>query len=118
LGGKIGGRLGKYASRLFEIELEGLSPEDQEFEIAKRFVRFSGAAAKNAIHKSRRMHPAKATRIGFKQAAKQHAPGMLKKVRRSVGGASRRRPARSGSARGVSSGRWMRKGNRIVLLGL
>lgn len=121
LGGALGGKLGKAASRFFEIELEGLSPEDQEFEIARRFVRFSGAAARNAMKNTRRMPPAAATKVGFKQAARKHAPGMLK-PRRPAGHQRKRRPAKArraaGGATGITSGRWLRKGNRIVLLGM
>ena len=38
------------ASNLFEMELEGLSQEDREFEAAKQFVRFASEAVKNADH--------------------------------------------------------------------
>jgi hypothetical protein len=37
------------AARYFGLELEGLSPEDQEFEAARRFIRFAGEAARNAV---------------------------------------------------------------------
>jgi len=48
LGASIGGKLGSMASNLFEMELEGLSQEDREFEAAKQFVRFASEAVKNA----------------------------------------------------------------------
>jgi len=33
---------------LLGFEYEALAPEDQEFEVARRFVRFAGASARNA----------------------------------------------------------------------
>src|SRR5262245_9427640 len=47
-GADIAGQLTAAAGRYFGLELEGLSPEDQEFEAAKAFVRFAGEAVKNA----------------------------------------------------------------------
>ena len=47
IGAKIGGGIGGFATRAFGLELEGLSAEDQEFELSKAFVRFAGAAAKS-----------------------------------------------------------------------
>src|SRR5689334_10004420 len=45
VGGVVGGKL---AGSLLGLELEGLSYEDQEFEVARQIVRLSGAAARNA----------------------------------------------------------------------
>lgn len=36
------------AARMFGVELEGMSPEDRDFEIARRFVRFAQAKAAQA----------------------------------------------------------------------
>ncbi len=36
------------AARTFSVELEGMSAEDRDFEIAQRFVRFAEAAARSA----------------------------------------------------------------------
>ena len=47
-GAKIGSQVASTAGRIFGLELEGLSMEDQEFEAAKSFVQFAGEAAKNA----------------------------------------------------------------------
>lgn len=57
---------------LFGSELEGLSNEDQEFEIARRYVRFALAAigAATAV-------PAAAPDVPLRWAARQHAPGLL-----------------------------------------
>lgn len=109
LGGRIGKRVGRFASNMFEIELEGLSPEDQEFEIAKRYVRFGSAAARNTAKNARRMNAVQATRQGFKRAARAHAPGLLKMPTS--------RASRLGSIAGAS-GRWFRKGNKIIIQGV
>ena len=46
-GSRVGSQLAAKAGSLFGLELEGLSEEDQEFEVARRVVRFADAAAKN-----------------------------------------------------------------------
>ncbi len=103
VGSKLGGSLGGFASSLFELELEGFSPEDQEFEIARRFVRFAGSAFKNAAELTDQMPSEQAATMGIKIAARKHAPGLLK---RGFNGVAPR------------SGRWIRKGNRIILFGI
>ncbi|MBK6929314.1 MAG: hypothetical protein IPH12_00025 [Saprospirales bacterium] len=40
-GGFAGNLAGSQATKLFGLELEGMSYEDQEFEVAKRFVRMA-----------------------------------------------------------------------------
>jgi hypothetical protein len=104
LGGKIGGKIGNYASKMFEIELEGLSPEDQEFEVAKRYVRFAGAATRKSLQAARRTPGQRAVRMGFRSAARMHAPGMLKPIRH-----------RQHHGTPGRSGRWIRRGNKIIL---
>ena len=47
--GMIGGKLASAAGRMFGLELEGLSVEDREFEVARRLVRFASATTKNAL---------------------------------------------------------------------
>ena len=51
-GASIGSGLASAAGRVFGLELEGLSREDQEFETAKRFVRFASEAVKDAASAS------------------------------------------------------------------
>ena len=46
-GAKVGGDLASAAGRAFGLELEGLSGEDREFEVARRYVTFAGDAVKN-----------------------------------------------------------------------
>ncbi|MGY3090368.1 uncharacterized protein (DUF697 family) [Hymenobacter sp. UYAg731] len=81
LGGMVGSKLGSMASNLFELELEGLSPEDQEFETARAFVRFANAAVNRAatLQNQRRGMPTSAVvRQALANAATQHAPGLLR----------------------------------------
>jgi hypothetical protein len=70
LGGAAGARLAAAAGRRFGLELEGLSPEDQEFELARAFVRFAGQAAKNAARASSSADPRAAARSAAIAAAR------------------------------------------------
>jgi len=82
LGGAIGSKLGSAASNLFELELEGLSNEDREFEVARRFVRLATDATKKATTAARAGAPPKvAAASALKRAAANHAPGLLRKRR-------------------------------------
>lgn len=105
VGGAIGGKLGSAASSLFELEMEGMSPEDMEFEVARRFVRLAGATTASAARPSHSGTPDVVVNRAIQNAARLHAPGLLQN----------RQPARSKRA---TSGRWVRSGNRIILLGV
>lgn len=63
------------AGRIFGLELEGLSPEDQEFEVAKSFVTFADAAIRNAAAIPARVPAAAAARSAATAAARRYAPG-------------------------------------------
>jgi hypothetical protein len=105
-GGAIGSRLASTAGRLFGLELEGMSVEDQEFEVARRYVRLAGQAAKNAAQAPPTALPATVAQNAVVAAAQQHAPGLLSGGRAMpVGGRGR-------------SGRWVRRGHTIVLFGV
>jgi len=78
LGGKIGGGLGRVASGLFELELEGLTHEDREFEVARQFVRLGAAAAKTASRMPK-VPPKLAAKRAFVSAARTYAPGLLRR---------------------------------------
>jgi hypothetical protein len=51
------GEPSQLAGKRFGLELEGLSSEDQDFEVARRFVRFGACAARNAVNLCRRAGP-------------------------------------------------------------
>ena len=111
-GGDIGAQAGKLAGRIFGLELEGMSYEDQEFEAAQRFVRLAGDAATKAAQAPQQAAPAQAARLALAAAARVHAPGLLRPA-----GAMAASPA--AGPRGLRlSGRWVRRGNRILLLGV
>jgi hypothetical protein len=106
-GGDIGSRLASGAGRMFGLELEGLSPEDQEFEAARAYVRFAGAAANKATQTPPNVAPQAAAQSAAIAAARQHAPGLLR-------GASGAYPTRAGGMR--RSGRWVRQGRNIIIV--
>ena len=124
VGTAVGTALGTAASKLFEIELEGMSTEEAEFEVARRFVRLCGAAAKNAAAAAPGTSPQSAAQEALAAAAQQHAPGLLRRASAGLAGAT---PAggsaavprgKSGSGAAGPGGRWVRKGNCIILLGV
>lgn len=106
VGGMVGRKLGSFAGNLFELELEGLSPEDQEFEMARAYVRFASNAAKNAVKMPPNGGRASAS-SAFKHAARTFAPGLLGVRGGSLPSSSKRK-----------SGRWYRKGGNIILQGI
>ena len=81
LGAMVGGKLGSMATRLFELELEGLSPEDREFEVARAYIRFANGAAANTnnlVQRNPNANPQSIARAAVNQAARVHAPGLLR----------------------------------------
>lgn len=111
MGGAIGSNLASAGGRALGLELEGLSPEDQEFEVAKRVVRLAGDAAKVAALSPESGDPVRDAKAAVVKAAKQHAPGLVRPPM----------PVHPGAmAGGVSghSGKWIRRGRKIVLLGV
>jgi hypothetical protein len=115
VGAAIGRNLASSGGRMFGLELEGLSPEDQEFEVARRLVRLSGEAARNAASMPVGADPHSAAKAAVIEAARVHAPGLLRpKVRD-----HRTATPSSAFSPPSRSGRWERDANdRIVLLGL
>lgn len=115
VGGAIGGQLGSQIApaigSMFGLELEGLSQEDQEFEIARQIVRFGGAALSNAAEAPPNTPPQQAARQAAIAAAQQYAPGLLNP---NAGGQQQGK----GGCNHASSGQWIRKGNKIVLYGV
>jgi uncharacterized protein (DUF697 family) len=105
VGTAIGSKLGAAASNLFELELEGMSPEDQEFEVARRYVRLAAEAAKQAANAPARMPPKAVANKAMTIAAQKHAPGLMNMSKNGANG--RRKP----------QGTWKRRGNTIVLYG-
>ena len=83
VGGQIGGQLASGVGSMFGLELEGMSHEDRDFEVAKQFVRLAADAAQAAAH-----------------APPGIRPGADRTTGGGAGGAEvRARPARAGGRR-------------------
>ncbi|MBP1181625.1 hypothetical protein [Methylobacterium sp. PvR107] len=112
-GAKLGSQIANLAGHTLGLELEGLSGEDREFEIAKRFVNFAGEAVRHLVNAEGRVDPRLAVKTALAAAAETHVPGLLQRV-------AGQRPARPGPARNgdpAPSGRWVRHGSKIFLYG-
>ena len=106
-GADIGSKLASSAGRIFGLELEGLSAEDREFEAARQFVRFGGAATAKAVRAPQNIQPQVAAKMAAALAARRYVPGLS-------GAALQQGPA----ALYGRSGRWIRRGRKIILLGI
>jgi len=101
VGTALGSSLGSMAGQALGLELEGLSAEDREFETARQFVRLAGDAVRNALEAPPGANSAAVAQQAVADAGRIHAPTF-------VGGQP---PSQS------RSGRWVRRGNKIVLFG-
>ena len=90
--------------------MENASPEDQEFEAARRLVRLAGSAVENAAQMAPSSDPLALARDAMIAAAQAHAPKLLQ--------------SREGEHRHhhrghrPESGHWYRDGNNIVIVGV
>jgi uncharacterized protein (DUF697 family) len=117
VGTALGSKLGSMASNLFEMELEGMDHEQAEFETARRYVQLAAAAAQNAAQAPPDIPPPVVAQQAITSAAERYAPGLLPLL--GANGA----PGQSGSGPapqgyGQHSGRWVRRGRRIILYGV
>ena len=78
LGGVIGGKLASAAGQAFGLETEGMSPEDRDFEIARRYVRLAAASARHA-GRMRGGSPARVAKRAVLRAARSYAPGIIRR---------------------------------------
>jgi hypothetical protein len=107
----VGAATKMVADQLLKEELEGLSGEDREFEVARRYIRFAIEALQRALQAPPRVPKPVAAQIAVSEAARSHVPGLVPFVPELVGGT----PAARGSNGGASSGRWVRKGSAVVI---
>jgi hypothetical protein len=114
IGGSIGGTLASSAGTMFGLELEGLSQEDQEFEVARQFVRLAGAATQNAAQMPSNMPPAAAAQNAVAAAARDYAPGLMRGGNVNMNARNTGMGEQMGLRR---SGRWVRRGRNIILFG-
>jgi len=106
LGAKIGSGVASAAGRAIGLEFESMEQEDQEFEGAKQFVRLAADTVKKAAAAAPGADPRAVAQSAAISAARRLAPGLLKKsaALSTMGGRGQ-------------SGRWSRRGNKIVLYG-
>ncbi|MBJ7309186.1 hypothetical protein ACFOLJ_24090 [Rugamonas sp. CCM 8940] len=104
VGTALGTALGRAASNALEMEFEGMEPVQREYETARRFVRLAGSAAQLA---GRGDGSPGALRGALLVSLRRHLPYI------SPDPVIRAR----GTLPTVVTGRWRRRGNRIVLMG-
>lgn len=115
MGGQWGATAGQWLARQFESE--GLSGEDRELAGARSLVRVATQATRDAVSAGPGAPPVTTATSALVAAANRNAPALVPAVRQAAGsaGAARRTPPGPGQR---SSGRWVRRGRRIVLLNL
>jgi uncharacterized protein (DUF697 family) len=106
IGGMIGSNLASMAGNALGLELEGLSPEDQEFEATKQFIRFAAQAIVNALQAAPSGDPESVARAAAVEAARIHAPGLI-----DIAATRHYRPQ-------CLTGRWVRQYDKIILFGV
>lgn len=71
------GHLNADAGPVLGLEMEGMSPEDQELSAAQQLVRLIGAAISAARRNNFQQEPEAGARAAMATAAQLHAPGLL-----------------------------------------
>jgi hypothetical protein len=99
------------ADRWLKEELEGLSGEDREFEVARRYVRLAIDALQRALQTPPRVPHQIAAQVAVSEAARKHAPGLVPLVPELL----RPTPARNDAHGATAAGRWVRHGSTIVI---
>jgi hypothetical protein len=87
-------------------ELEGLSAEDRELALARRYVRFAHDALLRAARTPERVPPRVAGQVAVRDAARSHIPGVVPFLAQLNGGSPAGEPA---------AGRWVRRGSTIEI---
>lgn len=117
VGTALGSQLGSAASNLFELELESMPQDEAEFEVARRMVGLTAAAASHAAQAPVGANPRTVARNAVAHAAREYAPGLHRQMTQQsgrvgarTGPGSRGAGARRGSQRAGQPG--MRPGHR------
>ena len=121
VGTAAGTALGRWASNLFEVDLEGLNDEDAQFEVARRYVRLADAAVRQGARMMNAPDPRQAARAALATAARRHAPGLARALTGTgaATGNGAAASAKAGTSTGARmTGRWVRRGSKIVLFGV
>jgi hypothetical protein len=103
-GSALGSQLGNALASTFEAEAEGLDPEQADFELARKVVQVASTAAQNLAGMPPGTPPGAAAQRAVTAAAQQLVPAIA------------RRPGFARGTRG-RSGRWIRRGNVIIVIG-
>jgi hypothetical protein len=118
-GAQIGGKLAQTAGGLFGLgETES---EEREWEAAQTFVRLAADTVKNAAQAPPNANPQAVAQQALAQAAQAHAPGLVPPP--PMGGPASGPGGPGGFGPGAHmgggrSGRWIRRGGKIVLFGV
>jgi phage tail tape-measure protein len=108
VGTALGSALGGALSKALELEYGELEQEDAEFEMARRFVRIASAAAQQAASAPPSADAMTTVNQALVVAARRHLPNA------DLSALARMAPS-IGAAR--HSGRWIRRGGNIVVVG-
>ena len=100
-GAALGGKLASMAGDAFGLEAEGLSPEDHDFEVAKRYVRLAHHAARKVATAPPTVNPHAIAKAAVVEAAKKYAPGLLAPVTAMGGAAGHHAPYVGGGYSGT-----------------
>jgi hypothetical protein len=87
-------------------ELEGLSAEDRELALARRYIRFAHEALTRAAEMPERVPPRVAGQIAVTDSARANIPGVVPFLPQLNGGGGGSEPA---------AGRWVRRGSTIEI---
>jgi hypothetical protein len=117
LGGMVGGQVANMAGQAFGLELEGLSAEDQEFEIARRYTRLISDAAQEAANIPPTVPPQAAAQQALSTSAEKHAPGLVAAPSGQSPMQAQRRQSQQANANG-RHGRWVRRGRVLIIYGV
>jgi hypothetical protein len=105
---QLGGAAGSMIANAFELETDGMDRQEQEFEVARRIVQLGATAASTAAAAPREAPAKQVAQAALTAAAQRYAPGLARQADGGGGG---------GEGRG-RSGRWVRRGNKVVLYGV
>jgi hypothetical protein len=97
-----GATIGRGIGQAFGLEVDGLSPQDQQFEAARAYVRWVQGACRGASRMPTSLPPGVAAQRAAVSSARRYAPGLVRLA--------------SGSPSRPTSGRWIRRDGAIVLL--
>lgn len=124
VGTAIGSAIGRAVGKAFELELGELPSEESEFESARRIVRMAETAARMADRSAGASASAAVVRDALLAAARQHVPLFAAHERELMAQARAdgeveyaAYEAEDAYPAGAQAGRWIRRGNRIVLTG-